>query len=98
MSKEYVATVFMNGGSQAIRIPAEARFIGDEVLLTYDLETRVVTVKEIPEEPNLLKLLDEWAKQPPIPRDAWEQFEANLAALRVQVSAEEALASARDIR
>lgn len=97
MKRTFRVKTFMNGGSQAIRIPAEARFKGDEVLLTYDLETGVATVREIPEEPNLLRLLDKWSKLPPLPREVWEEFEANLAELRVQVSAEDALASARDI-
>lgn len=97
MKKTFRVKTFMNGGSQAIRIPAIARFLGDEVLLTYDTETAVVTLEGIPEEPNLLNLLDEWAKQPPLPDELWETFEANLAELNAEVSPEEAIASAREL-
>ena len=97
MKRTFRVKTFMNGGSQAIRIPAIARFPGDEVLLTCDLETGAITLKSIPEEPNLRKALDKWSKRPPLPDEFWTEFDANLAELRVQVSAEEALASARDI-
>lgn len=34
--KVFVAKIFQNGGSQAIRIPAELRFEGDEVFIRKD--------------------------------------------------------------
>jgi len=79
----------MNGGSQAIRIPAIARFSGDEVLLTFDTETNMVTLEAVPEEPNLLKLLDEWARKP-IADEVWSEFDAKIAELRRPLSSEQA--------
>lgn len=97
MKKTFRVKTFMNGGSQAIRIPAIARFLGDEVLLTYDTESSVVTLEGIPEEPNLLKMLDKWAAQPPFPAEVWEEFDARLAELNVEISPEDAIASAREL-
>lgn len=64
MKKTFRVKTFMNGGSQAIRIPAIARFEGDEVELTYDTETELVTIKDIPPKSALTKLIESWAGQP----------------------------------
>ena len=97
MKKTFRVKTFMNGGSQAIRIPAIARFLGDEVLLTYDTETSEVTVAGIPEEPNLLRMLDKWAAQPPFPDEVWEEFDARLSELNAEISPDDAMASAREL-
>jgi virulence-associated protein VagC len=47
MSARVVTKVFMNGGSQAVRIPAEMRFDTDEVIVSFDRETRAVTIRPI---------------------------------------------------
>lgn len=44
MSKVYKAKLFPNGGSQAVRIPAEFRFSNDEVFITYNPETESVVI------------------------------------------------------
>lgn len=46
MKKTVKVKTFMNGGSQAIRIPAECRFDSPEVYLTYDEETGTVTLNK----------------------------------------------------
>lgn len=47
MSARVVTKVFMNGGSQAVRIPAEMRFDSDQVVITFDEKTRAVTIRPI---------------------------------------------------
>lgn len=44
MSDVKVAKLFKNGGSQAVRLPAEFRFEGDEVYATRDEDTGNVTL------------------------------------------------------
>lgn len=39
MSEVKIAKLFRNGGSQAVRLPAEFRFEGDEVYVTQNEET-----------------------------------------------------------
>jgi antitoxin VapB len=44
MSEVKVAKLFRNGGSQAVRLPAEFRFEGDEVYVSRDEKTGDVTL------------------------------------------------------
>ncbi len=44
MGNVKVAKLFRNGGSQAVRLPAEFRFEGDEVYVTRNEETGDVTL------------------------------------------------------
>lgn len=46
MSKEYVATVFMNGGSQAIRIPKELRVKTSKVKIRENEKSNCLEVRE----------------------------------------------------
>jgi len=46
MSNVKVAKLFRNGGSQAVRLPAEFRFEGDEVYVTRDEKTGDVTLSK----------------------------------------------------
>jgi virulence-associated protein VagC len=42
--------LFMNGGSQAIRIPAEMRFAGEQVRISYNKEFEAVVITKITRE------------------------------------------------
>lgn len=48
MPKVQVAKLFKNGASQAVRLPAEFRFEGDEVYVTRDEKTKNVILSERP--------------------------------------------------
>jgi antitoxin VapB len=48
MADERKAKLFRNGGSQAVRLPAEFRFEGDEVYITRDEATGDVVLSERP--------------------------------------------------
>lgn len=48
MGKVQKASVFRNGRSQAVRIPAEYRFQSDEVYIRRDPETGALTLSERP--------------------------------------------------
>lgn len=62
MPKLEKAKVFMNGRSQAVRIPAQYRFKSDEVYIRHDPRTGEITLSERPERPSfteIFKMLDE---------------------------------------
>ena len=46
------AKLFMNGRSQAVRLPAEFRFEGDEVLIRKDPQSGEVILSEKPAKPS----------------------------------------------
>ena len=46
MKKTVKVKTFLNGGSQAVRIPADCRFDEPEIYLTFDTETGVVTLNK----------------------------------------------------
>ncbi len=48
MSKVLVAKLFMNGASQAVRLPAEFRFEGNEVYISRDDQTGDVVLSKRP--------------------------------------------------
>lgn len=48
MAAERKAKLFQNGGSQAVRLPADYRFDGDEVYVTRDEATGDVTLSTRP--------------------------------------------------
>ena len=48
MTRERKARLFKNGGSQAVRLPAEYRFEGDEVYITRDETTGDVILSAQP--------------------------------------------------
>jgi len=48
MAETRVAKLFMNGGSQAVRLPAEFRFEGDEVYIRRDERTGDVVLSSHP--------------------------------------------------
>ncbi|MEN9737958.1 MAG: hypothetical protein RJA26_1191 [Actinomycetota bacterium] len=48
MEKVYVTKVFQNGGSQAVRIPAELRFEDPEVFIWWDEEASCLRVASSP--------------------------------------------------
>ena len=83
------AKLFKNGRSQAVRLPKEFRFEGDEVLVRRDESTGEVILAPSPAEPSIS--FDEWfalydaipddappeefAKLPPRPKNlTWEQL------------------------
>lgn len=49
-SASVVGKVFMNGGSQAIRIPAAMRFETDEVRISFDEDTGTVLIRPMDKE------------------------------------------------
>ena len=48
MTQSRVAKLFKNGASQAVRLPAEFRFAGDEVFITQDRATGDVVLSKRP--------------------------------------------------
>ena len=42
--EKVTATLFMNGGSQAVRIPAKWKFDSETVTLTYNAKTRTICI------------------------------------------------------
>lgn len=53
MAEIRVAKLFTNGGSQAVRLPAEFRFEGDEVYVRRDERTGDVVLSERPKPATL---------------------------------------------
>jgi antitoxin VapB len=54
------AKIFMNGRSQAVRLPSEFRFKGAEVAIRKDLKTGDVILSQTSADwPSFFKLLDE---------------------------------------
>ena len=51
------ARLFRNGRSQAVRIPKEFEFEGDEVLIARDDEGKL-TLEPVKKKPSLLEVLD----------------------------------------
>jgi antitoxin VapB len=51
MSRTRIAKLFKNGSSQAVRLPAEFRFEGDEVYVTRDEVTGDVVLSDRPGAP-----------------------------------------------
>jgi len=58
MGAKVVTKVFMNGGSQAVRIPAEMRFDSDEVVITFDKKTRAVTIRPVSADERKAAFID----------------------------------------
>ena len=52
-----IAKLFRNGASQAVRLPAEFRFDGDEVYATRDERTGDVVLSKLPRRPQLGRVL-----------------------------------------
>ena len=48
MPKARIAKLFKNGASQAVRLPAEFRFDGDEVYISRDEKTQNVILSKYP--------------------------------------------------
>jgi len=64
VKKTIKVKTFMNGGSQAIRIPAECRFDDPEVYLTYDTETGTVSINKSGSAESIDELLDYFVANP----------------------------------
>jgi len=72
-----IAKLFMNGRSQAVRLPKEFRFEGNEVAIRRNPTTGEVVIAPIATEPTLS--FDEWfALYDAIPDDASEEEYAKL--------------------
>jgi antitoxin VapB len=61
------ARLFMNGGSQAVRLPAEFRFDGDEVLVRRDERTGDVILSRKTGWSTWSEYLDLRDASPPVP-------------------------------
>jgi antitoxin VapB len=61
------ASLFRNGRSQAVRIPKEFEFEGDEVLISRD-EKGKLTIEPVGKKPTLLEVL---AGLEPLPEEDW---------------------------
>ena len=60
MGREKKAKLFANGRGQAVRLPADFHFDGDEIFIRRDIETGDVILSRRPNTwDNLFKLLDE---------------------------------------
>jgi antitoxin VapB len=70
MQEIHKAKIFKNGGSQAIRIPAQWRFNSDEVFVRFDesLNALVITQRHPKPLANFFALAE---KLGPIPEDEW---------------------------
>ena len=88
---------FMNGGSQAIRIPAIARFEGDEVELTYDTETELLTLKGINPKSALTKLVESWQGQPEDSSSEWDELLGLISDLRAREGLKERMARLEEL-
>ena len=77
MAERRKAKLFQNGGSQAVRLPAEFRFEGDEVYISRDEATGDVILSPEPKRHNLAELLTYFAEHP-IPDEEWEPFDQAL--------------------
>lgn len=58
------ASLFRNGRSQAVRIPKEFEFEGDEVLISRD-DTGKLTIEAVAKKPTLLAMLASLKPLPP---------------------------------
>jgi antitoxin VapB len=63
------AKIFMNGRSQAVRLPAEFRFDSEEVLIRRDDKTGDVILSEKPKRPPNWDSFFEALKEADIPAD-----------------------------
>jgi antitoxin VapB len=61
------ASLFRNGRSQAVRIPKEFEFEGDEVLISRD-DAGKLTIEPVRKKPTLLDVL---ATLEPLPEEDW---------------------------
>lgn len=66
MSIRRRARLFKNGRSQAVRIPREFEFPGDEVLI--HKEGRRLVIEPAAKRQTLLEVLAQFAKEGPLPR------------------------------
>jgi antitoxin VapB len=81
VAERKVAKLFQNGGSQAVRLPAEFRFDADEVFVYRDEATGNVVLSTEPARMRLAELLTYFADHP-IPDDEWAPFDEALAERR----------------
>ncbi len=76
-----VAKLFQNGGSQAVRLPAEFRFEGDEVYVRREEESGDVVLSIRPERTEWQRVFEEMDSWVVSPED-WEAFDAALREAR----------------
>ena len=81
MSERKVAKVFQNGGSQAVRLPAEFRFDADEVYVFRD-ETTGNVVLSTHKRPNAMREFMAFRDAHPVSDEAWTVFDEAIAELR----------------
>ena len=68
MSQTRVAKLFKNGASQAVRLPAEFRFDGDEVYISRDEKTQDVILSKRPGA-RVWEEFFEFARKVNVPKD-----------------------------
>ena len=77
MQKTHTAKLFKNGASQAVRLPAEFRFDGDEVYISRDERTQNVILSKRPSAGvwddffafmRTVEIPDDWMKDRPMNR------------------------------
>lgn len=81
MAEHKTTKLFQNGGSQAVRIPAEFRFEGDEVYIHRDEASGDVILSAEPKH-NTWKEFMEFRDAHPIPDEEWEAFDAAIREAR----------------
>jgi len=77
MSDTRVAKLFKNGASQAVRLPAEFRFDGDEVYVTRDDQTGDVVLSTRPGARTWNEFF-EFMKSVPVPPDFMQDRPMNV--------------------
>lgn len=80
-TKRKVAKLFQNGGSQAVRLPAEFRIDADEVYVFRDEATGNIVLSTSPRKSGLAEFLAYCAEHP-VPDDEWGAFDDALGERR----------------
>ena len=75
MAQERKARLFRNGGSQAVRLPAEYRFDGDEVYISRDEATGDVILSARPRR-DVWKAYIEFRDALDVPREDLDRYMA----------------------
>ena len=81
MAERKVAKLFQNGGSQAVRLPAEFRFDADEVYVYRDEATGNVVLSSEPTRHGMRDFMA-FRDAHPIPDEEWAAFDEALAERR----------------
>lgn len=82
MAERKKAKLFQNGGSQAVRLPAEFRFDADEVYVFRDEATGNVVLSAVPRRRSFADFLAYRGDAPVTPAE-WRRYESAVAHIRM---------------